>query len=47
MGLDDKAKVKKIDTAGKEADDDEDNAEPADAKAGNEQKKDAAKPKEK
>jgi multidrug efflux pump subunit AcrA (membrane-fusion protein) len=47
MGVDDKAKVKVIDTSVKEADDEEPGAEPAGAKGGKEQKKDEARPKAK
>jgi multidrug efflux pump subunit AcrA (membrane-fusion protein) len=46
IGLDDKAKVKVIDTTVKEADDEDENAPPEPA-AGKDQKKDAAKPKSK
>jgi multidrug efflux pump subunit AcrA (membrane-fusion protein) len=43
MGLDDKAKVKKIDTSVKEADDEEDNAPAEDTKGGKAEKKDQKK----
>ena len=46
VGLDDKAKVKVIDTSVKEADDEDENA-PAEPAAGKDQKKDEAKPKSK
>ena len=47
IGLDDKAKVKVIDTSVKEAADDEDENAPPEPAAGKEQKKDEAKPKSK
>jgi RND family efflux transporter MFP subunit len=47
IGLDDKAKVKVIDTTVKEAADDEDENAPPEPKAGKDQKKDEAKPKSK
>ncbi len=47
IGLDDKAKVKVIDTSVKEAADDEDENAPAEPKGGKDQKKDEAKPKSK
>ena len=47
LGVDDKAKVKVIDASVKEADEDEDNPEPDAPKAGKDQKKDEAKPKQK
>jgi multidrug efflux pump subunit AcrA (membrane-fusion protein) len=47
IGLDDKAKVKVIDTSVKEAPDEEDENAPAEPKGGKDQKKDEAKPKSK
>ena len=47
LGVDDKAKVKIIDTSVKEADEDVPDAEPDASKAGKDQKKDEAKPKAK
>src|ERR1035438_7131659 len=47
VGLDDKAKVKVIDTTVKEADDDEDENAPPEPAAGKDGKKDGAKPKSK
>ncbi len=47
LGVDDKAKVKKVDTTVQESDDDDPNAPPPPPSAGKDQKKDEAKPKAK